>query len=73
MNNNAVQRMELRKLNPKEDSRTYYYADGSKQTFRNVTHFAASKTTHRLRAESKLVIVAEGWKWIEIEAEAFTV
>jgi hypothetical protein len=65
--------MELIELNPKEDTRTYYYADGSKQTFRDVTHFAASTTTHRLRAEGRLVIVAEGWKWIEIEAAEFTV
>lgn len=66
--------MELTELSPPEDSRSYHYADGTCHTFTDVTHFMNSKTTHRLKADGgkTLVIVERGWRFITINAEAFT-
>jgi len=67
---------EMTILDPAEQERTYIYADGSRDTLTNVSHFAYSERsqTHRLRtADGLLHIVAPGWRRIEIRAEAFTV
>lgn len=66
--------MELTELNPIEKQRIYVYPDGTTAVFYNVTHFAASKTTHRLRTDNgNLHIVAEGWRYITlVDHERFT-
>lgn len=63
---------EMVKLDFIETKRSYYYADGTSISFENVTHFLNSTTTHRLKANGKLYIVKNGWRYIEIEADEFT-
>ena len=65
--------MKLKELNPKEKRRTYYYPDGTFVNIPNVTHFAASETTDRLRADGVLHIIKREWRRIEIVADEFTV
>lgn len=64
----------MTELKPPERSRIYFFPNGETVKLENVTHFAASTTTHRLKTgDGKLHIVPlAGWLHIEIEADSFT-
>ena len=66
---------EFVKLNPPEKERIYTFSEGNQIVLKNITHFATSKTTHRLKTkDGKLHIVpSQGWVHIEIDAKKFTI
>lgn len=64
--------IELVKLDHVEKIREYHYADGTSIKFENVTHFLNSNTTHRLKADGGLYIVKDGWRYIKLDVEDFT-
>ena len=57
-----------------EAYREYFWLDGYSLKLENITHFAASATTHRLKDSNDLLhIVPEGWRHIIIKAKHFTI
>jgi hypothetical protein len=69
------QRMiELTKLEPAEQRRTYTFPGGETVVLIGVTHFLARESgTHRLKTQDgKLHIIPIGWLHVEIEADSFT-
>lgn len=67
--------MEMTKLDPVEKKRTYYFPDGNKIEIENVSEFLYRESgRHRLKTlENKLYIIQNGWFYIEIEANDFTI
>jgi hypothetical protein len=63
------------KLEPKENSRTYYFPDGSKVELKGIIELTVRDSgTHRLKTEDgKLHIIPTGWNHIEIETTDWTI
>jgi hypothetical protein len=60
-------------LTTPEKTRTYFYQDGTKVDFKNVTFVAVTKSGfHKLEADGGKYIVAPGWRYIALDVEAWT-
>lgn len=66
--------VEMKPLDPIEDSRTYTFTGGEQITLHKVTHLAVSSSgTHRLKTEDgKLHIIPKGWLHIMIDCAEWT-
>jgi len=64
----------MTELNHIERSRSYYFPNGTVATFYDVTHFEARPSgTHRLKTvDGMFYIVSDGWTYIAIDTDAFT-
>ncbi len=64
----------LIELDNLERSRTYIYSDGSRDRLENVTHFVATKSTHRLRTLDGLfhIVPIDAFIRIELDIDNFT-
>lgn len=61
-------------LDPPENSRAYYYGDGSSVLFKKVLRLKVSDSgTHRIETSDGMKhIVSPGWRYITIDTESWT-